>query len=68
MLDDQPLGEHPGVVLHISPGTPETGLWCPRCLKPSGYALPLYVLGAEGPWRIATVRKCHDCDVPLTDG
>lgn len=44
----------------------QTGLWCPDCLKPSGYEVPYDVLTDAGVSRASlTVRKCYDCGRPL---
>lgn len=53
------------LILHVVPGTPTLGLWCPKCLLPSGYEVGLYILCSDGPRRIGKVRECHDCAVPL---
>lgn len=54
------------IILHLAPGTPEVGLWCPECLKPSGYMVPIYALSPSGVGRLGTLRKCHDCYRPLS--
>jgi hypothetical protein len=51
--------------LIVTPGALTCGLWCPYCLLPSGYVVGMYVMGAVGPHRIATMRRCYDCDADL---
>lgn len=39
-----------------------TGMWCPRCMLPSGVDLELLVtLGPGGPPRYMVQRRCPDC-------
>jgi hypothetical protein len=46
----------------------QTGLWCHKCLKPSGYALPCDMLWESGvSGNGLTLRKCYDCGVALSD-
>lgn len=43
-------------------GTPRTGLWCSRCLLPSGYEVDLYFLvNGAGPRVLQTAEACADC-------
>lgn len=53
------------LVIHVVPGSVTTGLWCPECLLPSGYEQHAYTLREDGPHRLLTVRKCHDCGAAL---
>lgn len=53
------------VVIHITPGTPRFGLWCPACLLPSGYEVPMHTLTRSGVGTLGVIRRCHDCDEPL---
>lgn len=46
------------ITVHITAGTPTTGLWCDTCLLPSRYEIPLYVLGSEGPRQVGLVNRC----------
>ncbi|AEL19954.1 hypothetical protein SEA_TAPIOCA_26 [Mycobacterium phage Tapioca] len=57
------------ITIHIVPDYDhlETGLWCPHCLKPSGYRLPLKRLSLCGVSDFGTLRKCDDCDASLVD-
>lgn len=44
----------------------KTALWCPACLKPSGYELSFDRLSNSGVTPNALVmRKCYDCERPL---
>ena len=51
--------------IHLTPGTPRGGLWCPTCNLPSGIEIPLYTLTETGVRLMATFRKCDDCGQPL---
>lgn len=43
-----------------------TALWCPACLKPSGYELSFDRISESGVTpSVLTLRKCHDCEGPL---
>lgn len=53
------------VVIHIAPGTPTVGLWCPRCLLPSGVEIPVHTLAASGVGQLAVIRRCTECCEPL---
>lgn len=55
------------LVLQITPGEPTFGVWCPHCKLPSGFELPMYCMSEHGISRIATYRRCHDCDEPITE-
>ena len=57
------------VTLYIEPVCEqvETGLWCPHCLKPSGYVLPMKRLTESGVSDFGSLRKCHDCDASLVE-
>ena len=40
----------------------KTALWCPSCLKPSGYELVFDRISESGVTpNCLTLRKCHDC-------
>ena len=48
------------------PGLAETGLWCPRCLKPSVVRIPLNVLaeddqGGTALWTPGWDSRCQEC-------
>lgn len=45
----------------VQAGTPETGLWCPSCGKPSGVRIPIYLLGINGVSLVAHKYECTDC-------
>lgn len=53
------------VVVDIAPGTPTFGLWCPRCLRPSGVEIPVHSLTASGVGQIGVIRRCRDCCEPV---
>lgn len=43
-----------------------TGLWCPRCAKPSGYRVPIDFLYTFGVTKTAMkVGACYDCNRQL---
>lgn len=46
-------------------GPVETGLWCERCLLPSGWRAPLLSISTSGVAVIGTIARCHDGDHPL---
>lgn len=48
-------------ILHVTAGTPVTGLWCDTCLFPARFTVPLYVMGDDGPREIATMARCRNC-------
>jgi hypothetical protein len=52
-------------IIHLVPGTPRTGLWCPTCLLPSGVEVPLHFLTDTGCLAAGTVRECFDCGATL---
>lgn len=43
----------------------ETGLWCPHCLLPSGWRVPLLTLSLAGVGQFGTIARCYECDRPL---
>ncbi|HWV47384.1 MAG TPA: hypothetical protein VN039_15410 [Nitrospira sp.] len=48
--------------VNINFGTPETGHWCDRCMKPSVYVMPLTALRPDGVKDLgAQAVKCLDC-------
>jgi hypothetical protein len=47
--------------VHLTPGIPKTGLWCPTCLLPSRSEVPIYVLGENGPFCVGTANHCDGC-------
>lgn len=53
------------VTIQVGYGELVTALWCPHCLKPSGYRLPVYWLKTTGVSSLGTVHKCHDCGAAL---
>lgn len=61
-------GNGESFVIHMGCGEIETGLWCPSCLKSSGFRLPLYSLIDSGVSQIGVVEKCDECERPLGDG
>lgn len=44
----------------IDVGRVETGLWCDRCLLPSGYRAELLTLGTHGVAVIGTIARCDN--------
>ncbi|BBU22165.1 hypothetical protein [Mycobacterium xenopi] len=55
-------------IIVLEPGTPRTGLWCPKCMLPSGYEVALYGLFESGPRTVAWARRCYDCGAKLPAG
>lgn len=53
------------VVIAIDEAKLETGLWCQRCLLPSGWRAPLLTMSMSGVGVIGTIARCHDCEKPL---
>ncbi|AXN51245.1 hypothetical protein DSM43518_04787 [Mycobacterium marinum] len=51
--------------LHLEPGEPTLGLWCPTCMLPSGYEVRVYAFSASRCGLIGTIRRCHDCGTPI---
>lgn len=51
--------------LTIDVGRVKTGLWCPRCLKPSGYRAELLTMSTRGVSIIGTITRCDEGDHPL---
>ena len=51
-------GDFPELIIDIRPGEPELGLWCPNCLLPSAYTVPIY----SGDTQIGHVRRCDECE------
>lgn len=47
--------------LHVEPGTPETGLWCPACHTPAVVKTPLGILTTDGVVSMAPHIGCFDC-------
>ncbi|QFG15026.1 hypothetical protein PBI_QUEENHAZEL_18 [Mycobacterium phage QueenHazel] len=46
-------------------GEPQLGLWCPKCLKPSGYRVPLYHVTLAGVTNAGAVDRCYAHGGPL---
>lgn len=55
------------VVHYIVIGDLTLGVWCPYCFLPSGYSAPMWWLSDAGVAPFGTLRRCMDCDSPLTD-
>jgi hypothetical protein len=51
------------VVLWVTAGEPETGIWCDRCLTSATVRVPLYVMGASGFSPVGQVVRCTRCDL-----
>lgn len=45
----------------------KAGLWCPRCLRSSGYELPYATLWETGVSIGAALRRCRDCGGPVEE-
>lgn len=43
----------------------ETGLWCQRCLLPSGWRAPLLGTTSCGVGELGVIERCSDCEQPL---
>ena len=43
-------------------GEPILGLWCERCLKPSGFSAVVLIAGAP-----CVIERCLDCTDTLTE-
>lgn len=56
------------MVVHLVPGEQRCGLWCPKCLLPSGIEVFLYVLRDDGPQCVGKVHRCDECGSPLSLG
>lgn len=54
-------GDGRSVIVHLVPGTPETGQWCDHCLLPSVIRIPVYMLTGDGPQLLATYTECDGC-------
>lgn len=50
------------VFLHLEPGTPTFGLWCPDCLLPSAALFPVNILLADGVTQLGTLTTCTSCE------
>jgi hypothetical protein len=60
-------GEHAEIVagpyvVMVTPGEPETGLWCDRCNLPSLVRFPLYLTSEEGSSPCGVGWTCPGCD------
>ena len=53
------------LVIEVDTDKLQLGLWCPKCLLPSGYEVPLITLSESGVGQLGMLRRCHDCDSPL---
>jgi len=45
----------------VSAGTPQTGLWCGKCLLPSRVRIPVYVTSERGSSLVTVHDACEDC-------
>ena len=43
----------------------ETGLWCQRCLLPSGWRVPVLSLSLLGVGQLGVIARCDECEKPL---
>lgn len=53
------------MLIHVWADIPQTGLWCPNCLLPSGVEVPLYAVSITGVSVWPPYRFCHDCGIQL---
>jgi hypothetical protein len=49
------------VVVTVTPGEPETGLWCPFCLLHSLVRVQLYAVTDSGVTLMGTAEGCPGC-------
>ena len=50
------------LLIAVEPGTPTVGLWCPHCVLPSAFSMPLNLLTASGVTTLLTPYvACYDC-------
>lgn len=61
-------GDGRALVIQLGCGELTTGGWCPKCLKPSGYAMDVHSLTESGVAPLARIEKCYDCGEPLERG
>lgn len=55
--------------VYIEFGTPDTGHWCDRCMKPSAVVMPLTALRDDGIRDLgAHAIKCQDCGYGFIEG
>ena len=52
------------VVAEVAKSTLRMGLWCPKCLLPSGYEADVVVLTETGVSPGGTIRGCSESDDP----
>jgi hypothetical protein len=53
------------LIIHIETGEPIFGLWCPHCLLPSGFELPICSVSEFGVGSLGSVKRYYDCERPL---
>lgn len=56
MADDKPA-----VFLHMEPGTPTFGVWCPHCLLPSAVSTAVNILWGTGVTTLGVLTLCEGC-------
>ena len=49
------------IKVRVTPGTPVPGLWCPYCLLPSGYQVPMLAISPHGVTVVGHMAECYDC-------
>jgi hypothetical protein len=49
------------VTVTVTPGAPQTGLWCPACQLPTLIRVPLYAVSEGGVTLLGTAEECHGC-------
>lgn len=60
------MAAHVTIYLVAREDTAVFGLWCPKCLLPSGFEMEFDRISEHGVTpRCMLLRKCHDCDTPI---
>lgn len=49
------------MVIEVTVGDPETGLWCGTCLLPSVVAIPVMAVCGSRIVSLTVFRECPDC-------
>lgn len=53
------------LTIHVWADIPQAGLWCPKCLRPSGIQVQLYRVSLAGVSVWPPACWCHDCGIWL---
>lgn len=48
-------------VVYIEVGEATPGVWCPACLLPSAFQMPVYQMCGHGCTLLFTLLTCPDC-------